>query len=136
MKKPPSQRPERQGLMHLYSVGKPYDPSRRAWPETADYNFQAGGHELRIFMTRLSAKEVAAARTGRVEFGLLIELPELFIITRFHGPDDRVMMALDCSYQWHRVSSAERTASPAWEETSPETRAGFVPSSSWRPPRA
>ena len=53
MKKPPSQRPEHQGPMHRLEVGKPYDPSRRAWPEGADYNFRAGGHELRIFATSL-----------------------------------------------------------------------------------
>ena len=33
MKKPPSQRPERQGPMHLYAVGQPYDPRQRSWPE-------------------------------------------------------------------------------------------------------
>jgi hypothetical protein len=117
VKKPPSQRPEPQGSMHLYFVGKPYDPTRRAWPETADYNFRADGHELRIFMRGLSSKEIEAVRTGRVEFGLLIELPEIFVITRFLRPDDRVGMALDCSYQWHRVDPAERTAPPAREET-------------------
>ena len=120
---PPSQRPERQGGFHRLEVGKPYDLSRRAWFEGADYNYRAGGHELRLFMRGLSPKEVAAVRTGRVEFGLLIELPELFVITRFHGPDDRVVLSFDCSYSWHRVSDAERTAPPAWEETSPELRA-------------
>jgi len=109
--------------MHRLEVGKPYDPSRRAWFDVADYNYRAGGHELRLFMRGLSPKEVAAVRTGRVEFGLLIELPELFVISRFHGPDNRVVMSFDCSYCWHRVSVAERTAPPAWEETSPQTRA-------------
>jgi hypothetical protein len=123
VKRPRSQRLERQGGMHRLEVGKLYDPTRRSWPEQADYSFRAGGHELRIFMTRLSPKEIASVRTGRVEFGLLVELPEIFIITRFHGPDDRLVLSIDCSYSWHRVSDAERTAPPAWEETSPQTKA-------------
>ncbi len=124
MKRPPSQRPERQpGPGHLYSVGKPYSPNRRQWPEGADYNYRAGGHELRIFLARASSKEVTAVREGRVEFGLMVELPELFVISRFHGPDGRVVASFDCSYQWHRVSSEERTEPPAWEETNPQVRA-------------
>jgi hypothetical protein len=109
--------------MHRLEVGKPYDPSRRAWPEGADYNFRAGGHELRLFMTRLSPKEVAAVKKGRVGFGLLIEIPELFVISRFYGPDDQVVLSFDCSYQWHRVSLPERTAPPVWEEAPPQIRA-------------
>ena len=50
-----SQRPERQsGPMHLYQVGALHDPSRRSWPEQADYNYRAGGHELRIFLRGVS----------------------------------------------------------------------------------
>ena len=49
-KKPPGQRPERQGPMHRLEVGKPYDPARGWWPEGADYNFRSDGHELRLFL--------------------------------------------------------------------------------------
>jgi hypothetical protein len=108
---------------NLYQVGQPYDRTRRSWPEGADYSFRVGGHELRLFMARLSPKEVAAVKKGRVGFGLLIELPELFVISRFHGPDDLVVLSFDCSYQWHRVNLPERTAPPAWEETPPQIRA-------------
>jgi hypothetical protein len=104
-------------------VGRPYHPGKTAWPEASDYNFRAGGHELRIFLANASKAEVAAAERGRVEFGLMLEPPELFVVARFHGPDDRVVMSFDCSYQWHRVSEAERTEPPAWEEISPDARA-------------
>ena len=127
-----SQRPERQEDLHRYEVGKPYSDTRRSWPEQADFNFRAGSHELRIFMTSLSPKEVAAVKSGRVGFGLLVELPELFVISRFYGPDDLVVLSLDCAYQWHRVSLSERTAPPTWEETPPQIRALFAPSSSWK----
>jgi hypothetical protein len=109
--------------MNRLDVGKPYDPSRRVWPEQADYNYRAGGHELRLFMARLSPREVATIVASRVEFGLMVELPELFLITRFHGPAGQGVLSFNCSYQWHRVNAAERTLPPAWEETSPQLRA-------------
>jgi hypothetical protein len=110
--------------MHLYAVGQPYDRSRRSWPQGADYNYGAGGHELRLFVLDISTAEIAAAEKGRVEFGLWIDLPELWVISRFHSPaDDKVLMSFDCSYQWYRVNEADRTAPPAWEETSPALRA-------------
>jgi hypothetical protein len=125
VKRPPSQRPERQpGPLHHLEVGKPYHPARRVWPEGSDYNYRDGGHELRLFLARLSNGEVGAVRKGRVEFGLLVELPELFVVTRFYAPgSDRVLLSFDCSYQWHRVPAASRTEPPAWEETNPQLRA-------------
>ncbi|MGO9108585.1 MAG: hypothetical protein ACLP9L_05065 [Thermoguttaceae bacterium] len=122
--KPPSQRPERQpGPWDALIVGQLYHPGRRSWPEGADYNFRAGAHELRIFLARATPREIAAIETGRVEWGLMIELPEIFVISRFYGPDSKVRMSFDCSYQWHRVSADERTEPPAWEETKPQLRA-------------
>ena len=54
----------------------------------------------------------------------MIELPEIFVVSRFHAPDgDQVVASFDCSYQWHRVSPEERTGPPAWEDTSPQLRA-------------
>jgi hypothetical protein len=125
MQKPPSQRPERQpGPLHYLEVGKPYDVRRRVWAQGADYNYRAGGHELRLFLPRASPAEVLSVREGKIGFGLLIELPELFVISRFYAPSSqRVVMAFDCSYSWHRISPEERTDPPAWEETSPKLRA-------------
>jgi hypothetical protein len=109
--------------MHTYTVGQLYDPRRRSWPEGADYNFRAGGHELRVFLGHATPREIAAVRTGRVEFGAMIELPEIFVVSRFHNSDGKVVCSFDCSYSWHRVSPEERSQPPAWEETSPELRA-------------
>jgi len=109
--------------MHTYIVGQLYDPSRKSWPEGADYNFRAGGHELRIFLGRATPREIAAVGTGRVDFGLMAELPEMFVVSWFRGPDGRVVCSFDCSYSWHRVSPDERTDPPVWEDTSPQLRA-------------
>ena len=119
MKRPPSQ----PAPMHTYIVGQLYDPSRKSWPEGADYNFRAGGHELRIFLGGATPREIAAVGTGRVDFGLMAELPEIFVVSRFRGPDGRVVCSFDCSYSWHRVSPDERTDPPVWEDTSPQLRA-------------
>jgi hypothetical protein len=119
VKRPPSQ----PAPMHTYIVGQLYDPSRKSWPEGADYNFRAGGHELRIFLGRATPREIAAVGTGRVDFGLMAELPEIFVVSRFRGPDGRVVCSFDCSYSWHRVSPDERTDPPVWEDTSPQLRA-------------
>jgi hypothetical protein len=110
--------------MQLLTVGQPYDPGRRMWPEGADYNFRAGTHELRIFLTRATAAEVAAAQEGKIDFGLLIDLPELYIVSRFFDPRDptRRVMAFDCSYSIHRIAAADRTPPPATEEISPALR--------------
>ena len=115
MKRPPSQ----PAPMHTYIVGQLYDPSRKSWPEGADYNFRAGGHELRIFLGRATPREIAAVGTGRVDFGLMAELPEIFVVSRFRGPDGRVVCSFDCSYSWHRVSPDERTDPPVWEDNKP-----------------
>jgi hypothetical protein len=119
MKKPPSQRPERQGGQ-LLQVGKPYDPARRSWPEGADYNFRHGAHELRLFLGRATPSEAKAVRAGPVEFGFFAEPEGLFLITRFGS-----QMSFDCSYHWQRMAevTGDRTLPPPSEETSPELRA-------------
>jgi hypothetical protein len=122
-KLPPSQRPERQQPSEILMVGKPYHAARRQWPQGADYNFRAGGHELRIFLPNASKTEVKAAEKGKIEFGLLIDPPEIYIISRFLAPDGRPVFGFDCSYSWHMVSPDERGQPPAWEEVNPKLRA-------------
>jgi hypothetical protein len=100
------------------AVGKLYSPRRRQWEERADYNFRSGAHELRIFLAGATEAEIHAVSTGPLEFGLLVQQPELFLITRFGAT-----MSFDCSYSWHRVKPSERVPPPAWEETKPELRA-------------
>jgi hypothetical protein len=102
----------------LSSVGQPYDPSRRSWPEGADYNYRCGQHELRIFLADPSPQEVQAIDSGPVEFGMLAEPEGLFVVTRFG-----LTLSFATSYSWHRVDPAERVPPPPHEETSPALRA-------------
>ncbi len=116
---PPSQRP-----YTLLAVGKPYHPDCRVWPEGADYNFRDGTHELRVFLPRASKEEIASVENGPIEFGLLCDLPDLFVLARFHDKrSQQLVMAFDCPYSWHRVASEDRTDPPAWEEVNPSARA-------------
>jgi hypothetical protein len=104
--------------MHRLEVGKRYEPSRRRWPEGADYNYRSGGHELRLFLGGATPGEVDAVRFGPVQFGFFAEPEGLFLITRFG-----TRMSFDCSYNWHHVSAEDRTLPPPSEETSPALRA-------------
>ena len=113
--------------LHLFEVGKPYDPRRTVWPEGADYNFRAGGHELRIFLGRATPAEVEAVRSAPaefgfcpVEFGSVAEPAGLVLVARF-GP----ALAFDCSYHGHRMAevTGDRSLPPPTEETSPDLRA-------------
>lgn len=115
MKQPPT---------HTLAVGKLYHPGRQQWPEGADYNFRDRGHEFRIFIPNASPAEIAAVHEGRVEFGLIVDLPELYVISRYWHPNEpRVIMSFHCSYSIHRLDHDSRTLPPAWEDTSPALRA-------------
>jgi hypothetical protein len=106
--------------IHALAVGKPYHPNRRGWAERGDYNYRDGGHELLLFVGQASRSEVEAVRSGPIEFGLLVDQPFLFLLTRFLDPAGEVVLAFDCSYSWHRVPAAHRTLPAA---VSPELRA-------------
>jgi hypothetical protein len=104
--------------MHRLSVGQPYLPEFRSWPEAAEYNWRSGRHELRLVLAHLTPKQVAAVESGPVEFGMFVEREGLFVVTRFGRS-----LSLDTSYQWHCVDPADRVPPPPHEETSPELRA-------------
>jgi hypothetical protein len=105
--------------LHRLEVGKPYDPSRRSWPEAADYNYRSGEHELRLYVADPTPMEVLAVESGPVEFGMFVEPEGLFLVTRFgFGP----ALSFDTSYQWHRAA-AGRVLPPPTEEASPALRA-------------
>jgi hypothetical protein len=107
------------------AVGALVEPSddapAEALAEGSDYNFRAGQHELRIYLSRVTPAEVAAVESGPIEFGLFAEAEGLFLITRF-GP----RLAFDCSYSWHHVSREERQLPPASDEVPPASRALIV----------
>jgi hypothetical protein len=52
----------------LYSVGQPYIPGRTSYPETVQYNFRAGQHELLMWLPSPTARELRDIRQGVAQF--------------------------------------------------------------------
>ncbi len=66
--------------MACLRVGELYAPARRTWPEGAEYNYRAGGHELRLFWRSPTLGEVEGVRLGPMEFGLLVTEPVIWFL--------------------------------------------------------
>lgn len=90
--------------MAEYSVGKPYIPGRRNWPENCEYNYRSGTHELRMFLRGLTGPEVMAIRRGECEFGLFVQEDIILLLYRF----DAAVAWSDAPYSWHRVPEGQR----------------------------
>lgn len=103
--------------MYAIEVGKLYNPNRKVWPETTQYNFRDGGHELVLFYRRPTASEIQAVRTGKAEFALAVYESVLFFLSNFGGADHWD----DAPFSIHLVPEAQRTIPPP--PATPETRA-------------
>jgi hypothetical protein len=89
--------------VHLLEVGKLYNPDRTSWPETNQYNFRAGQHELVIFYERPTAEEVEAFSKGETEFAMHFERGVIFFLYKFGD-----LAWADATYSWHLVPEDER----------------------------
>lgn len=93
-------------------VGAPYNPARRVWPETAQYSYRGGGHELVLFLRRPTPAEVAAVRGGASEFALYHHEDQICLLYRFGRPGEGIPWS-DAPTSWHLVPAAERVLPPA-----------------------
>lgn len=102
--------------LHAYQVGRPYHPGRRSWPEQAQYNYRAGGHELVLFLTRPSSREVRAVTRVSAEFALHVasDGDPIVLLYRFSNQDSSGLPWSDAPYSWHLVPQEERTLATAW----------------------
>lgn len=93
-------------MAHILSVGRPYDPSRRSWPEGPDYLIRGDDHELRIFLRQPDRHEAEAVRRGRAEFALHLDPPHLVTLCyRFTGPSGRGLPWSDAPFSWPRQAA-------------------------------
>lgn len=99
----------------IYRVGELYNPNRTQWEERMDYNYRAGVHELRLFLSRPRPIEVQQIKQGEANFRLFVEGDILFLLFRFGS-----LLWGDGSYNWHLVDEEERTVPPEME--TPQTR--------------
>jgi hypothetical protein len=100
--------------MHRLEVGQPYPVHL---PESVQYNYRGGQHELLMVMGRLTEEEVAAVRSGPCDFGLLVSGPVIFFLYRF---GDEIPWS-DAPYSLWLVPASERVEPPT--EWRPDTRA-------------
>ncbi len=120
MKRPPSQRPERQGPGHRLEVGKPYHPDRKIWPQGPQFNYRGG--ELELFFDQPTPEEVRAVKEGRAEFALYDHDGLIVLYYRFADPRGGVPWS-DAPYHYHLVPEPERIPPPDPSKLSPEARA-------------
>jgi hypothetical protein len=94
--------------LHLYAVGKPYHPDVQSWPETSQYRFSSGMHDLVLFLEDPTEREVQAARTGEAEFAMLFQDGVIMLCHRF---GDGLPWS-DSAFSIWLVPSAERVLPP------------------------
>lgn len=89
--------------MPTFRVGQLYHPTRTTWPESAQYSYRAGTHELVAFYPNPSFREVKAFASGAAQFGLFTRSPALWLLSRFGD-----LPWSDHPYSWHLVPEHER----------------------------
>ena len=89
--------------MEVLRVGDLYIPSRKRWPEGAEYNFSAAGHELRLFFNSPTAAEVRAVRRAPIHI-LLFAPPVIDLVWKIDGIGEWS----DCPYSWHLLTDSHR----------------------------
>lgn len=90
-------------MLHRYAVGEPYNPNVRQWPDSNQYNYRAGQHELVTFMLTPDAAEIKAYREGRFEF-VLQTFEDLVVL----GFQPGRLEWQDAVFSWHLVPEAEQ----------------------------
>jgi hypothetical protein len=89
--------------MHKIEVGQLYLPHRTEYPEGCEYNFYDTGHELRLILANPDRSEVDAVRKGRLQVGLLVEGPAIFLLYKLGK-----MLWSDAPYSWWMVPEPRR----------------------------
>lgn len=93
--------------MYRYEVGKLYNANRTRWEETAEYNYRANIHEIRLFFRSPKPSEVQAAKQGEANFALVVQQDMILLVFRYGS-----IPWSDASYTIHRVPENERTLPP------------------------
>ncbi len=105
----------------VFQVGKLYNPTRTSWPEATQFNFREGEYELLLFFKSLSLREVDAVKSGRVEFGLVVEPPLVVLLFRFDGQKGSLGWG-DAPYSYWMVPPATRVPPLPLSDLTPESR--------------
>lgn len=101
--------------MHALVVGQPYLSGGTRLPESVQYNYRGGGHELLMVLRGLTSRERAAVATGPAEFALYADGTQIIMLYRF----GTAIPWSDAPYTIHRVPERERVIPPPVETPEP-----------------
>lgn len=93
--------------MYKYEVGKLYVEGKTRWPETADYNYRGGEHELRLFFKSPTAEEIEKIKSDLSRFALTVTGPVIWLAFKFGD-----LPWSDASFSIHLVPEAEQQLPP------------------------
>lgn len=91
----------------VLTVGQPYLPGRRTWPQRADLSMSAGGLLLRVFVSSPTESEVLAARTGKARFAWVDGGATAVLCFALTLPDGSGLPWWDQPYHAHREPSPQ-----------------------------
>jgi len=94
--------------MRSYKVGTPFAAGRTRWREGAEYSYQDGWHQLRLFFSQPTPEETAAVDAEVVTFALVVEGDVILFLYRFGTEGDWS----DAPYSWWMVRPERRGLPP------------------------
>lgn len=97
--------------LHPYVVGQRYHPEVIHWPESAQYNFREGAHELVLFLNHPSPHEIRAVESGTIELRLFEDIPLIILLYRFSLEREAIPWS-EAIYSWWRVPAEQRREPP------------------------
>ncbi len=105
-------------MAYLLKVGEPYNPARPthprpAYPDALQYNWRSGVHELVIFQSRLTTREITGIRSGPLDLALVLSGQAIFLCFRFPGALDWS----DAVYSYHLVPPDQQQVPPVLTPT-------------------
>jgi len=93
--------------MQLIEVGRPYVAGITQWPQTGEYNYIGGEHQLRLFWDSPTAQEVREVRRGVAQFAFVHQNQVIFFLYRFG-----MMPWADAPFSIHLVPASYRQLPP------------------------
>lgn len=99
-------------MSHVLQVGKPYNPKVRRWPETIEYNYRGGEHELLLLFGAPGAAEREGVASGAIELALLVHGPVIAMLIQV-GQDGDALPWSDALFHVSNLPPGDYRPPPA-----------------------
>lgn len=94
----------------IYSVGKPFDPQVKQWPEGGMYIYHQEVHHYLLLFHHIRLFEQRAFERGTARFGLYVEEDVIIVLLKMDDTHGRQGIKwLDAPYSWHLVPAQAQT---------------------------